>query len=892
MTDPVAEPFANPIINPVENNIPPPNLPPPQQQNQQPRRRGLRRRTGPLRQDTHQFIPAENPPNPLLIPPNEDICREYRHTTSVGFTSNQPNREIRLSKVSNYPLENNTDISFFTNVDKLSTMGFGYPLALKFGLCLLLGVFFLALFGGYFSYLNYKGTSCMENDQLKKTEDYVKTVNYHDIPYEINEGKLTHKYTDVMTNNVMNSRINMYKFIEYSCNDKLNTGDDSQELCLESIKYGCTDKRYLYPERDPKCLIAARNYYGKIFEKKACKRQIFNLFGKGNNPVDYTDTNKNGYGFWMVFAFFCLVLVIITLVNFFDRMNAENYDANNLTLEDFSCKIAGLPQKEVELTSYEENIKSGLKSSIVYQEGQEHLQEPIVDVVLLYDMKEYKKNSKEAKNSILNYAKDNWKFSRSDEHQALLSQGDRANFHTAQLRQQHVRKMGNLSGVGFVTFARVQDADYFRNYYNESNPVFDRYYKYRHKDFQRSSHLSDYGNFWMESAPEPQDIIWKNLRVTNIGNKICTYVIVYLVVIVLAIIFAFVFSLTHKLFTSLVYKYLDRTSKQIWKTLIILAFITLEGLLLLIFQLLGREIIELLIHKIIKFQTYSDEETTKAMIVWKMQFLSIVIPIFYVTIYIENYNYFGRLGLIEFIQIYYFIEIFYIAIMILFLLVKGVLDLVIEHLCCCCPLTKKNRLRNFLKDPESFRTNSNSSIFTQYEANEIYKKKAWEISRLYSSMIKTFMVSLFFFFVFPPSMILGLILMIIYYVFYRFQLIKSSNKLKRFSRGISVAMGIQLGWAILITALALILHQKSIRLANLQEGLRLSFWMVIVIILGIVLGFVGINMLIGLCVGEKGEYNQSNYYQTFGQDNDDGYRAFRDKGDDGIGALLAAVEGG
>lgn len=105
-------------------------------------------------------------------------------------------------------------------------------------------------------------------------------------------------------------------------------------------------------------------------------------------------------------------------------------------------------------------------------------------------------------------------------------------------------------------------------------------------------------------------------------------------------------------------------------------------------------------------------------------------------------------------------------------------------------------------------------------------------------------------------------------------------------------MGIQLGWGILIGALALILHQKSVRLANLSESLRLSTWMIVVVIFGILLGFFGINLLMGLCVTEQGEYINKNYYEQFGQDNDDGYRAFRDRGDDGVTELLNAVEGG
>lgn len=149
-----------------------------------------------------------------------------------------------------------------------------------------------------------------------------------------------------------------------------------------------------------------------------------------------------------------------------------------------------------------------------------------------------------------------------------------------------------------------------------------------------------------------------------------------------------------------------------------------------IYDVLLRMLLKYLI-KFAKSPTKTAEQLLLARIMWKLQFASnALIPLL---ISFSDINFFGRGGLVQYINAVFISNLFISPIMKLFF-----------NFWLYWRIFRRWQVRYFCRTGKG-------PIFTQSEACELYTRYKWSVAMQYATILKTFGLSLFYMPIYPPA---------------------------------------------------------------------------------------------------------------------------------------------
>lgn len=803
----------------------------------------------------------------LTIPPDLKESKSYQNSTKVGYVG---------SKTSKCPVSlmytDNRKIPFCTSAEDLSFLGSGYPLFFQISKKLMIALLLLLPFAAYRCYINFKGEDCLSKGDLEKLDEYVNNMKTEEneklrLLNIIPDIKIN--FRDPFTSNLFKSRQNLDNFMKYFCSFKWYTKDDE---CENFEKKDC------YKYYTEECQAAALEKFKKVYEERVCYKSTINVLSEGNRAVLSNDAAKEESEieelkflrkigeYIKIFVFFLLFLMIIHIQFYHEKMT-RIHDSKNLTVEDFSVKLIGLPSgKGLEGVN---NMIEIVKNKIEKSGRREKYN--VTQVNFVYDTEEYMNVRKELHDVILEEQKfkfidDDSEFGHVDdnnnnENMPLNVEGKYSDFGKAKedklrILSVYEKKYSEgaaelLTGKAFVSFGSIQEAERFLkerydyNLFRLCCRIGDsRFYRGPLKFSLKGKNFKVYAL----DPEEPNDIIWENQSISWFTLTIRW--VIGLLLSLLVLIFGFLIVLTMSvLFSQLAIMQSKRKDRdgmsEIWANIIDYG----GAVTIFLFDF----VLEWAIKKIAKFRkpkTFTQEHVIIFKILWVLQFLTnALIPVFYST---TMMNYFGEGGLVEMINGIYISNLWLNPLIRIFI-DKDYLE----------KLWERRKVEKFVK------TNK-GKIYTQFEANEIFEDLQWQISAAHAFMLKSFAVGLFFTPLFPLSIPYTFFVMFIYYWIEKWILFNRCNKIYKFGSRISKVVVNYIPVCMLIFSLGFILEENVIRYVNLQ-GFKISILDTFLLGFSLAIFIIDFSYVVECFVGDYEEEGKDRRYSDMKFDNTSDY---------------------
>lgn len=753
----------------------------------------------------------------LTIPPDLKDSLMYQRSTAVGFVASKSQK-----CKSSFMYVDNKKIPICTKSHKLSVLGTGYPLFFQIAKKLMIVTLLLLPFAFFRGFINFRGGDCLNQEELSKLDDYVDGMDGSNVEREsrLLEGEGNR---DPWTSNAFSSKQNLNHFMWYFCTFKWYTSDAE---CKKYKNDGC------YDNYSDECVDQSIAKFKIVYEHRVCYRNFINTVSEGNRAVLSNDEEKDQQTeesvrvmlkmvniVLTVFSFIILFIFVLHMQFYHEKM-VRIYDSKNLTVEDFSAKLIGLPHgKNLKgVTGMKDLVRDTIENSAM------HNNKPlkVTQVNFVYDTSEYIKLRKQLQDVIVDEQKLLFQEEESQQDyerdmsqnykMPLLAQSQLQDFvseknsilkRLAELEKKYDEGAAELlTGMAFVSFEDLHQVDLFKSQRFNYN-IFrlccrcgrSRNYKGPLKFEVKGKKFKSYA----EEPEEPNDIIWENqsyssfklfLRwVAGIMLAILVLLMGFIIVLVLSLLFSQLTVMQQKR------KDIDQMS-LIWANLIDYG----GALVIFLFDF----VLEWAIEKIAKFRkpkTFTEEHMMIFRILWVLQFMTnAIIPVFYAATMV---NFFGQGGLIEMINGIYISNLWLNPLIRLFIDTDQ-----------WGKYFARSRIENFSMTLKG-------QIYTQYEANEAFEKLQWKISSAHAFMIKTFALGLFFTPLFPLSVPYTVAIMFIYYWVEKWILLNRCNKIYRFSGAISQIVIRHIPDCMLIFSLGFILEENVINYVNLR-GFRIS----------------------------------------------------------------------
>ena len=841
------------------------------------------------------------------IPPVLKDCEEYRRATGAGKVTSQ-SRKCKYSLM----YIDNKDFSICSSISEFATLGTGYPLFFDLVKVIAIFLFILAIPAGYLCYHNYQGNDCVQRQDMKVKKAHGRAIGGLN-GFEISQGTETFKKSGNLgqlgqfghrllsklrfgdggsseASHALGADYNRFSdsvetsdsllafYISVYCRYKwydFNDKDCRNFVNKKCHKYIGTDYTPTHHREAPKthrfginistsyqvshfattannaaaekeCKTLAKSKFKKVSKRLACLKTITNQVSLANWGDLSNDSKHETQLLNSLFkeidavAIMVLLALMAIFLTFYNRRQANIYDAEVLSIEDFSVMLRGLPFKEDLKGNH--NLKDALKREIEILGGK------VAQINFVYDTDEYIKLRKEYEKLAVEYLKRLWKKGQKDlqgqsEVTLLKNAGGEVGTKSTQLlnRMKQLEdefesgSTKHLAGKAFVSFESYSDAHNFLRERRRYNPIKSCWdlgdAKFRRGDIDLTLEGKTF-YIYADKPREPNDIIWENQSVSIFKKILIWFGYIFMEILIVGVGFTLVCFLQVG-FNNIGAMLEDRKNQTPAEETLELVVDYLGGIVIVVID----EILEWLIGKMADFsrpRTFTEKHKIIASTLWKLQFLNnAIIPLLYSWTIL---NFFGRNGLVEKMNSVLMASIFMTPILKIFLdkdnIWKG---------------CKIRAVKNFIKTGKGI-------PYTQKEANEVFEKEAWGISKNYASVIKSFMVAIFYLPLIPLSVFYNLFYLLVFYWVTKYDLVKRSNKIFRFTNQISQQLIPEFKWSLLVFTLGLILEQFIMQFMNLRE-IELSEFLLFSLFAVLIFPFIDIDLFIKPCVPRKAEKN-------------------------------------
>ena len=549
-----------------------------------------------------------------------------------------------------------------------------------------------------------------------------------------------------------------------------------------------------------------------------------------------------------------VLLAFMTLfLTYYNKARGYKYDKEVLSIQDFSVMLHGLPSKGELEGDYK--LKEIIKTEI------EMYGFKVAQINFVYDTAEYIRLRKEYEKLIVDYKKDLWRkgvISEQkqdlDEVSLLKDAGGEISAKSAEILQRlkeledafESGSTQHMSGKAFVSFETYNDAQRFLEE-RSNNSFVQNFLNFREDNFDDMILRFEGKEFFVyaEQAKEPNDIIWENQSVSLV-KKIRIWITFALIEVIMVIAGFFVVCLFQMCLTHVRLMLNDRENQTGFEVYLEVALGYLGGILIMVID----EILILTVMRVADYarpRTFTEKHKIVASTLWKLQFMNnAIVPLLYSWTIL---NFFGRNGLVEKMNSVLLAAIY-----------MSLVFRILLHKYRVWKIFRIASVKRFIKTGKG-------TIYTQKEANEIFEKLAWGISRNYASVIKSFMVSVFYLPIIPLSVFYNLGFLLVFYWVCKFNLTKRSNKIFRFSNQISTELIPQFKWSLPIFVLGLFSERVVILFMNLMD-IEFTEFLIYCLVAAIAFFFlVDLDLIVKPCFRRKAKENADVKFEVVRREN-------------------------
>lgn len=395
----------------------------------------------------------------------------------------------------------NKKYGLFVSSNRFSSMGLGYSLFFLLAkMAIILSLFPFGISSAYYMYRNYKGNDCIKQDHP--------LMNDHKEfdPIFLN------KHTKVSSKNTKND-VDLELFIKGFCYPHYIFG---HKRCSDFKNKNCYD---LYT---PECQQIAKEVFWKNYKENQCYRSSITELSLGNR-VHSIKNEKNWEIKRLIANSFTILICFILVIYFSFLENRLSRIAENLicTTGDYSVMITHLPKLSQEF--YETKDLKELLYDLLTEKGynveqinfcfrtKEYttLKEKFAQLKMEKYAREYKISSEHSETYTLN---------QTDENKLLLDQNEKTEeklYTTKQKLKEMEKAYDNgypeyFNGEAFVSFIHKSERDKILDEYKIRGPLKNYKIGFARNQLHLKIKEKDY-KIRVESAPEPTDVIWKNI---------------------------------------------------------------------------------------------------------------------------------------------------------------------------------------------------------------------------------------------------------------------------------------------------------------------------------------------------------------------------------------------
>lgn len=306
-----------------------------------------------------------------------------------------------------------------------------------------------------------------------------------------------------------------------------------------------------------------------------------------------------------------------------------------------------------------------------------------------------------------------------------------------EIQRANFKNVSIFTGIAFVTFKTPYQAQLVKAFFKLS--FLDRLKRSYNKKFKKQSKfLFDGQSILVIRAPEPNEILWENLGVSDIFrlkqkvlNFFLTFVVLLLSFVVILLIYYFqsyVAANEHSLFIQYIVSYSG-----------CLFIVIINNLLVLIVTILAKRELH---------QNYTDYDTSLTQKKTAALFLNSAC--IYILVALSTNTFFGSNGLI-----YNIFSVFFSN-----LILQPIFFLLSPFY-----LYKIYKQRKLKKNPNAYQ-------ITQKQANKIFEGDKFEITVCYSNVLNVMIFSAFYAPLLPMTLVLGIITLIVFYWTFKYILLR------------------------------------------------------------------------------------------------------------------------
>ena len=341
---------------------------------------------------------------------------------------------------------------------------------------------------------------------------------------------------------------------------------------------------------------------------------------------------------------------------------------------------------------------------------------------------------------------------------------------------------------------------------------------------------------WLEKAFAPQDIIWEHLGYGNFSRFYRLLASLLLSLVLTVLIFFIILTIrTVGLSISGDIKKRSNENNSAWKGYATSSAVAIVVLLIDYF-------LQYLFYKLSRFERHSTITVTERNVtrkIWGMQLVaSGLIP---AATAILLLNWYGSDGLLYTIHLIFLSNLVLTPIFIVF-----------GDLFWYYKKYQQYRVRKFI-------TTGSGKMATQEEANAIWLKFYFNLSFVYSLILKNLALAAFFATIFPIGILYCVLQMAVYYWCFKFILVNVSNKLRSYSERISRDLLTDLEMILLVFILGMV-YEDVTRQLILIEPISVATVHIVLFAVVAVLSYFGVRRSSTDFLREK-KMSQSSFYQ-------------------------------
>ena len=555
---------------------------------------------------------------------------------------------------------------------------------------------------------------------------------------------------------------------------------------------------------------------------------------------------------------FSILAIFAFLAHCWNKARTFGYYKSKFTTPDYSVMLSGLPTKKID-----QGVERVIKAQIEEDDAKYHVSE----VNLVLETSKYVKNSQKMTKLLNREAVE--KYEEDGEENAANAEGD--NEHTALIRNddelkkiqleidQYEYKLKNeladeyLTPNAFVSFKSVKQAQRFLSR-RQKLPLLRRFLpkfgkaKYNKGPFLLK-HEDEVYKLYAKRPLEPYEYFWENYTVGK-GSRLCKAVLGFFVYLAIIFVGYYIFYTVKWLIMGVKERFAADHELSLLKRLII-RLKTFFGTFIII-------LVEWVLQCVVKRlewwrrpRTMSEYLVNVSKTLWKAQFLvGASYPILYG---FQTENLYGRDGMIETITNLYLCYIASHFFKACSLFSAGKL------LKCCCSSKRSFSFKNWTigdrrRQVERFCAGEadkhKERVFTQLEANEVFRDPDWDLSANYAFSLKMFMLCVFHLLIYPLGVLLTAVYVVFYFLAEKWILTRKRSKFIRYGRWVSEKVVRELQYGPVCFGIGACLEEILVRDSNGIKG-GLSGFNVLMVLCGVVFVFACIGVLTRCCYNVK-----------------------------------------